>query len=228
MIRYALATYFERMAAFVIDAFIITVTVFIQLALISFVGGDVLDLFLSVILYPFIIFYSLVFELLWDGQSPGKRALNLRVVRLDGTQTQYTDFITRWIFRGMDLYFTLGMVATLSYMTSPRRQRLGDILGNTVVVHAGERRLMRWDDLMKDRYNPDYKVTYPAAVKLNDTTALLIKETIYKANKFNNMAHNDALKLLVNQLCEILDCEVPVDPTKFLNTVLADYVVLTR
>src|ERR1019366_6403845 len=48
------------------------------------------------------VFYSLVFEGLMKGQTPGKRAMKIRVSQLDGRQLSFGSILLRWLFRIID------------------------------------------------------------------------------------------------------------------------------
>ena len=58
-------------------------------------------------------FYHLLCEVLMDGQSIGKRARNIKVVRLDGAQPGIGNYLLRWVLRLVDTLFFLGAVVIL-------------------------------------------------------------------------------------------------------------------
>ncbi len=88
--------------------------------------------------FLFHIIYFGLFEVLWDGQTPGKRAAGIRVMRDDGTPASTIDIITRNAVRLIDylpyLYF-VGGVASFAHRQS---KRLGDMAAGTVVVKVRE------------------------------------------------------------------------------------------
>ena len=78
--------------------------------------------------------YFAVFESLWNGQTPGKRLLGIRVVRLHGEASSYRDAILRNLLRGADV-LPWGYAIGLAWMCGDRRfRRLGDLVAGTVVV----------------------------------------------------------------------------------------------
>lgn len=80
-------------------------------------------------------FYPVVFEALWKGRTPGKRALNLRVVAGNGGPLGWQAAFTRDLLRVVDmlpLFYATGLVASL---LDPWGRRLGDMVANTLVVH---------------------------------------------------------------------------------------------
>jgi len=78
--------------------------------------------------------YFILFETLWSGQTPGKRAAGLRVMRDDGTPVSTLDVLIRNTIRLIDfapyLYFVGGLVAFIHKQS----KRLGDLAAGTVVV----------------------------------------------------------------------------------------------
>lgn len=79
--------------------------------------------------------YPIVFEVLWQGQSPGKRAMRLRVVRSDGAPVGWQGAVVRNLLRTVDM-LPLGYAAAIvTGFLDPWGRRLGDIVAGTLVVH---------------------------------------------------------------------------------------------
>jgi uncharacterized RDD family membrane protein YckC len=88
----------------------------------------------------FLIFagYFIVFEWLWNGQTPGKRLMKLRVIREDGRPITLWEAVARNLLRIFDAIpgflvpiYSLGLV---SIFLSSRDQRFGDMFAGTVVI----------------------------------------------------------------------------------------------
>ena len=78
--------------------------------------------------------YYIFFEMRWNGQSPGKRKMRLRVVRTDGMPITFTESLIRNLVRLVDFlpaYYGLGCV--VMFVNSQSR-RLGDLAAGTLVV----------------------------------------------------------------------------------------------
>ena len=91
---------------------------------------------MSVLLFVVFWFYPIVFEALWDGQTPGKRALGLRVIAGNGAPIGWLASFARNLLRTVDMLpfgYATGLVACLS---DPYSRRLGDMVADTVVVHV--------------------------------------------------------------------------------------------
>ncbi len=92
------------------------------------------------ILAVFLIFssYFIFFEWLWDGQTPGKRLLKLRVIREDGRPITLWEAIARNLLRIFDaipgFVVPIYSVGLMTIFFNSRDQRVGDIFAGTVVV----------------------------------------------------------------------------------------------
>ncbi len=79
--------------------------------------------------------YFIFFEALWNGQTPGKRRLHLRVIRDSGRPITVYDAFARNLLRIVDVLPGLYAVGIVSMLLSSRNKRLGDYVAGTVVVH---------------------------------------------------------------------------------------------
>lgn len=83
------------------------------------------------------------FEAMWNGQTPGKRALRLRVLNDDGTPLRWPGALTRNLLRAADfLPFAYG-VGLVAMLANRDFKRLGDLAAGTVVVYEPEKLLAR-------------------------------------------------------------------------------------
>lgn len=82
--------------------------------------------------------YSVLCEVLWSGQTPGKRALGLRVVRADGTPVTWLPSVVRNLLRVVDILPGVYGVGLVSTLIDAHARRLGDILAGTMVIHTRE------------------------------------------------------------------------------------------
>ena len=78
--------------------------------------------------------YFAFFEIVWRGQTPGKRALGLRVISVSGRPITPLQAILRNLLRIVDQLPALYAVGIISVLVSARNQRLGDLAAGTVVV----------------------------------------------------------------------------------------------
>jgi len=79
--------------------------------------------------------YFAAFEALWNGQTPGKRWVGLRVISETGRPIGAFDAILRNLLRIVDQLPVMYAVGLVSLFFTARNQRLGDLAAGTVVVY---------------------------------------------------------------------------------------------
>ena len=82
--------------------------------------------------------YFIFFELMMRGQTPGKKAMKLRVIRDDGTPVTVNEILVRNILRLVDFLPAGYAVGAVVMFWSPLCKRLGDIAAGTLVVKEGQ------------------------------------------------------------------------------------------
>lgn len=214
----------ERILAYLIDGLIMLAYIIVALMLMGGlnVGMGQEWLFLSVIFLPLLL-YFLLWESLWNGQSPGKAAVNLRVVKLDGSKPAFSNYLVRWLLRIVDITITSGSVAVVTILMNGKGQRLGDLAAGTTVI--SERVRTGLDNTLLVNVPEDYRPVYPQATVLSDTDVQEIKE-IYK-----NSLHNSNYRViseLSKKVSELLGVTPEEKPVQFIKTVLKDYSYYTQ
>lgn len=77
--------------------------------------------------------YFVAFETAWNGRTPGKRAIGIRVVRDGGYPITFMDAVIRNLIRVGEA--ALGYLPSMiSAIVSPQNKRLGDLAAGTIVV----------------------------------------------------------------------------------------------
>lgn len=171
-----------------------------------------------------VIFYTLIFETLLDGQTLGKRILKIKVVKIDGYQASLADFVIRWIFRIVDLNMMSGVVALVAIITSPKNQRLGDMTAGTAVINLKSN--VNISHTILEELEDAYQPTYPNVIKLSDNDARIIKETFITAKASRDFP---TLIKLRKKIIEVVDIKVVNQTdTEFIDTILKDYNYYTQ
>ena len=88
------------------------------------------------ILLLFIILYGyfIVFEMAWNGQTPGKRLLGIRVVRDGGYPVELVGSVIRNLIRVLEFSVGFYSLSAVSMVLSSENKRLGDYAAGTIVV----------------------------------------------------------------------------------------------
>lgn len=229
-ISYELAAFRDRLLALALD---ILVVLFCYLGLFvwnlerNLNYGD--SLVFQFLLIPLLLGYQFLSETLGRGQSLGKYIAGIRVIRLDGKPAASSDYLLRTFFHLVDTLGSLGVIGSFLISSTPSKQRLGDLTAGTVVVKFRRKPQLRLEDFPGRERLKDYQPVYLQAAKLDESDVSLIRNALARYYAFPNLAHKEAIELLVVRLQEVLDLpEPPADKLKFLKTVISDHLILTR
>ncbi|MFD2727257.1 RDD family protein [Hyunsoonleella rubra] len=176
----------------------------------------------TVLSFP-VMFYTLALESFLDGQTLGKRALKIRVVKLDGFQATFSDYVVRWFFRIVDIYlFGIGFFAIIF---SKKQQRIGDMAAGTGVITLKD--TVNISHTILEQLKTDYKPTYPNVIKLSDNDARIIKDTFTRARDAKD--YNTLIKLR-DKLIEVVGIKEVKQKSdiEFIDVILKDYNYYTQ
>ncbi len=81
--------------------------------------------------------YYIFFEIIWNGQTPGKRSQRARVIRANGYPVTPFAVVIRNVLRLVDLLPGLYTVGLICMIVDRRSRRLGDLMAGTIVVKEG-------------------------------------------------------------------------------------------
>ena len=87
--------------------------------------------------------YFIFFELVWNGQTPGKRAAGIRVLTARGEPVTLVHALVRNLLRLVDALPSGYMIGIVAILVTPRSQRLGDLAAGTIVVRERHDELPR-------------------------------------------------------------------------------------
>ncbi len=211
----------ERFIALFIDYFLITIYLVSTITLLMKLRPS-LDY--NAIIYTFVIilpvlFYSFLCETFNHGQSFGKKILNIRVVKTDGSTPSVSSYLLRWLLFLVDVPLTGGL-GLISILLTKNHQRIGDIAAGTMVIKEKNYRKIH---VSLDEFNyltKDYRPVYPQSADLSLEQVNVITRTLESGKK--DREHR--ITLLAKKVQEIL-AVTPLDTNgeKFLQTILRDY-----
>jgi len=204
-IEFEIAEFHKRLLAYIIDFSLISTYLFSMLYLLygAFKIGEEGGGFVLIMLVLPSLFYTMGAELLFSGQTVGKRILQIKVVSLDGGEPTLGQYLLRWFLRfyewsyivfflfwanGFMGFFLLlggGITSIIVMLLSPRSQRLGDMVASTVVVNT-QSKLTVDDTIFMQVSQENHKLNFPEVMRLSDRDINTVKNVIQQAKKSNN------------------------------------------
>ncbi|MBK8290234.1 MAG: RDD family protein [Flammeovirgaceae bacterium] len=221
-IHYPVASVGDRILAYLIDRIIL---IFYSVALGAlFINMDleVYWIWVLVIGTPWLI-YNLLFEIFMNGQSPGKRAINIKVVKLDGTSPTLGGYLLRWIFSFVDYYVLGGAIAVILVAAGGRGQRLGDIVAGTSVIKQVEQNEVTAQEVFVIA-NTDYQPVFAQAIQLNEKDIDLIQRAL-EVNR--DLGNAQPMLAVTEKVKTQLGIQTDLPPIKLLYTLIKDFNHLT-
>lgn len=220
---YKIAGIGERILAFLIDVFIFMAYFFVVGMLMDFFG-KAFDIdqwtlfgFESLLMLP-VMFYSLYMHILFSGQTVGKMLLKIKVVKVDGSPVHWSNFMTLWMLRLVDIWIFSGSVGILAMLFSEKRQRVGDAAAGTVVI-ATKNKITLSHTILED-LEENYQPVFMNVTKLTDRDVRLIKETFHIALRSRDYK---TLNQLRQKIATLLDTDPEMYDKIYIETVLKDY-----
>lgn len=125
-------------------------------------AGSAAAAVLSLISFALLWGYYIFFEARWNGRTPGKRQIGLRVIRRDGTPITLSEVIVRNLVRLVDFLPVAYGVGVVTMFVDGRARRLGDLAAGTLVVREQEEVTL---DSLKRLSSPSYHVETPSETK---------------------------------------------------------------
>lgn len=231
-IDFSLASIGNRILAFVIDLVIKTAYgLIIYFLIVKVLGlGSVfarLDQYslmaIFIILSAPVMFYTLFLESMMEGQAFGKKIAKIKVIKVDGYQASFSDYLIRWFFMPIDIYFSSALIGVVSMLTSKSSQRLGGIASGTAVINL-ENKIKIHHTILQETDN-SYQVSYPNVILLNDRDMQIIKTQYLEAIKRKDYIVLGKLAQKIKEITQIT--ETSQNHRDFVKTIIADYNYLT-
>lgn len=242
-VEFPLANAGHRLLAAMIDMTLFIVYFIVMMAFFGssliFSSDSYADLFWLLLIKMPWIFYNPVCEYFMHGQTLGKYIVGIRVVTLNGDRPKLKEVFTRWIFKGdflwisanflILIWFGMGVVAIAVISLSTYRQRLADVLSNTILIRSKSSNTYVLNDILSIKDINTHEVLYPQVIRFTDEDMMLIKNTILRLRKYPTPEAIRFGKELCDETAHLMGIE-PVESKRmeFLQNVLQDYVVLTR
>jgi len=215
-VEYPMASLGDRIIAHLIDGVVYLIWAVLGGFLLGSIGLNENYVFFLILFVP-ILFYHLICEIFLNGQSIGKMARDIKVIKLSGEAPSIGDYLLRWMFRLIDTGVSTGVVAIVCIASSQKGQRLGDMAAGTCVI---KNKAVRNRDRVNVSIEENYQIRFPEVSLLSDKDVALIRKLLYKAQEHNNY---DILETTAIRVKETTGIQTDMAEWDFLQTVVKDY-----
>jgi uncharacterized RDD family membrane protein YckC len=241
-LEFEIAPFHKRLLAYLIDFILLIIYLYSAKTLLydglGLSRGNNIGIDILIISLPMLL-YSLILELSMNGQTIGKKIMNIRVISLTGGEPTAGQYILRWITKFFEwpflfgyIYFSdeilfvyiiitglLGIGVLIAITLSPKSQRLGDIAAGTVLIDTQSNTSVN-DTVFIPIDNQNYKVMFPEVMRLSDNDINTIKTVVTQAKKRN---HIDLGARVEHKIKSVLHISSDLHTLDFLEKLLEDY-----
>ncbi|MFY0594197.1 RDD family protein [Roseivirga sp.] len=217
-LQYPIAGIADRLLAFAIDlcimlGFFLLFNFILNVAGLG--GGLALNMTLVVVAY----LYRLLAEVFLNGQTAGKMALRIKVVKLDGSTPSFGAYFLRWLMEVID-FLIVGLGVVFIILTK-NGQRTGDLLAGTTVVKIKKITATNIQNkVLMDKVDEEYEPQIVEAASISDNEVRLIKESL---RAFKNDANQKPITMVERKIKEKYNIQSDMPTVKFLYTLLRDH-----
>ena len=207
-----LANVGSRTLAILVDLAVGGLVVFIVYALTMLLAHDVADdwltrlssntlnIVLLLLVFGLQWVYFNLFEWMWNGQTPGKRLLHLRVIKVDGSPVSGIDVLLRNLSRPIDTLGPMGLIGLLMIFVSRKAQRLGDLMARTLVIHETQIDWSIFDQIESPASSSDSAGATTPAIRLTSTQWELLHRYLNRRKQFESEARSRLALILMESL----------------------------
>ena len=219
-LSYETASLGDRILAYFVDSFVKFAYIICLLLIFTPLmeqSGDFPGEWPIMLLISPIAFYSLFFEYFFQGQSPGKKAVNIRVISLGGESANLSQYLIRWLFRIVDFQIMSGIVALVAIAAGNKGQRIGDMVAGTSVISL--KRTARLNHTVYQRVEKAYEPVYLEAGRLSKRDIEIIKEILGDKTE----KRFELITKLAAKIAGYIEVEKQGSSESFLKTLVKDY-----
>lgn len=171
-----------------------------------------------------VMIYSVTLESIFEGQTIGKKLIKIKVVKIDGYQAGFGDYLIRWLFRIVENNLMGGIIGLIAMAINSKTQRMGDMAAGTAVITLKNN--ITIDSTILEEIGEAYVPIYPLVIKLSDNDMRIIKDTFLVAESKKDFETIDKLTKKIESVTGIKNQSgFQID---FIKTILKDYNYYTQ
>jgi uncharacterized RDD family membrane protein YckC len=177
--------------------------------------------------FAIVLVYPVVWETIWNGRTPGKMLIGLRVVTVEGAPVRFRHAAIRSGLGLVDFLVGAGAVAILTVLVTRRNQRLGDLAAGTIVLR--ERQAAAFSQPIVFRPPPGWGPFASSldVAPLGDDAYVLVRSFLLRVTELRDDARRRLAGELATLVADAVGVRLPpgTDAEAFLVAVAAAYQV---
>jgi uncharacterized RDD family membrane protein YckC len=233
-VEFAITPFHKRLFAWLIDLTIIIGYGWLINRMAESLHWDDHEVWAMILLSLPPLFYHLICEISFSGQSLGKKVLAIKVITTDGGQPSLSQYLIRWAFRMAD--FPIWLIGFIAYgelpwwfmiflfsglvcvLATPFTQRIGDLVAGTIIIDTKTH--TSWEDTVFTELENNYQPRFPQVMQLTDKDINTLKSIIGTVRKKSDY---DLSMRIGERIKTKLNITSDQDSLEFLETLLKDY-----
>ena len=183
--------------------------------------GNWLAAIAGVATFAFLWGYYMIFEITTNGQSPGKRALGLRVIKIHGYPINFSDSAIRNLVRIVDFLPFFYGAGLLAMLLNKNWQRLGDLAAGTLVVKENTKvspNPMRTPTIQKSTF---VYADWIQLEQLTDAELVSIREYLSRRGTLPRLRRLQLVRAIGTPIARKMGGSNPIDYEVFLEELYA-------
>jgi len=171
-----------------------------------------------------VMIYSVTLESIFEGQTIGKKLLKIKVVKIEGYQASFGDYLIRWLFRIIENNMLGGLIGLVAMVVNSKTRRMGDLAAGTAVITLKNN--ISINNTILEEIGDTYQPIYPLVIKLSDNDMRIIKETFLIAEKNSDI---ETIQKLAAKIQTVTGIKMQtLNQAAFIKTILKDYNFYTQ
>ena len=146
------------------------------------------------------------------------------MVKIDGYQASFGDYLIRWLFRIVENNMMGGLIGLVAMIVNSKTQRMGDMAAGTAVITLKNN--ITIDSTILEEIGEAYVPIYPLVIKLSDNDMRIIKDAFLVAEKIKDAETINKLTKKIESVTGIKNQSG--NQIDFIKTILKDYNFYTQ
>ncbi|MBN2444202.1 MAG: RDD family protein [Spirochaetales bacterium] len=195
---YTISSTGARIVSYTIDGIVQLIVIGILVLIVSSAGivdvsgsysGFMREMSGLLVAFAFLVYfliqwgYFILFEVIMEGQSPGKKLMRIRVIKTNGESPDLPTIILRNLLRAVDAFPVYNLVGGLVSIIDSKSRRIGDIISGTIVVRETMFNLKEPDFITLLKSSREETAFSLYTHKLNEEDLYILRRFLNEKNK---------------------------------------------